>query len=77
MPRNVRNFWVKVSVDDRKTPMEGGPKSKGGGFSCVVYQRSDGSVSEVCRMEGTALGKELHLQVKADGRVMFERTTKR
>ena len=46
MPRNVRNFWIELEVDGRKTPIASGPTSKTGGFNLVIHQRYNGSVLE-------------------------------
>ncbi len=46
MPRNVRNFWIEASVDGRKSDISTGPRSSGGGFSCTIYVREEGSISD-------------------------------
>lgn len=38
----VRNFWVEVEIDGRKTILRGGPAAKNGGFKATFYQRSNG-----------------------------------
>ena len=34
----MRNFWIEVKIDGRKTLLKGGPKSKTGGFELTLYQ---------------------------------------
>lgn len=46
MPRNVRNFWIEGSVDGRRSDISTGPRSSGGGFSCTIYVREEGSISD-------------------------------
>ena len=41
----VRNFWVEVEIDGRKTKLEGGPKPKEGGLKIRLYQRDYGEVT--------------------------------
>jgi len=38
----MRNFWITVSIDGRKTRLTGGPLRKDGGFSLEVYMRESG-----------------------------------
>lgn len=43
-PRKVRNFWIQARVDGRESRVCGGPRSKDGGLSLTLYQRSRGMV---------------------------------
>jgi hypothetical protein len=43
VPRNVRNFWVEVTIDGRSAPIASGPVAKDGGFSLTVYDTGGGS----------------------------------
>lgn len=42
----VRNFWIEAEIDGRKTVLAGGPKSREGGLSLSLFQRSEGEVEE-------------------------------
>ena len=58
----VRNFWVDVDIDGRKTRLSGGPQRKDGGMTiyikvreegCIkrglaIYCTSDGEVNQIC-----------------------------
>ena len=44
MPRNVRNFWVDLSVDGRKSDVGTGPRAKDGGMIARFYIRDKGEV---------------------------------
>jgi hypothetical protein len=45
MPQNVRNFWIELEVDGRKSKIATGPVSKDGTFSLDVSMRNvDGSI---------------------------------
>lgn len=48
----VRNFWIDGTVDGRATGVEGGPRSKDGGFSMTVYIRDEGGIETGVRMSG-------------------------
>lgn len=56
MPQNVRNFWIELEVDGRKSKIATGPVSKDGAFSLRVSMRNlDGSIHEdVVSLEGFA-----------------------
>ena len=45
MPRNVRNFWVELDVDGRRSRVETGPVRKDGGFSLTIRARERSSIS--------------------------------
>ena len=51
MPKNVRNFWIELEVDGRKTKIATGPRSKDGGFKLILKMRENGKESN----------KEFHL----------------
>lgn len=46
MPRNVRNFWIELEIDGRKTKVATGPRSRDGGFNLKVLMREKGQISE-------------------------------
>lgn len=50
MPRNVRNFWVEVYIDGRKTNIASGPRRKDGGMVIEIFQRDKGSVKKACTL---------------------------
>lgn len=50
MPRNVRNFWVEVTVDGRKHKVATGPRHKDGGMTIDLKQRHKGRVIDVLRI---------------------------
>jgi hypothetical protein len=45
-PRNVRNFWITLSVDGNKQIIQTGPKRKDGGFILRILMREKGCISE-------------------------------
>lgn len=54
-PRNVRNFWVEVTIDGQTTKLCGGPVAKEGGISVRIHIRQDGKVIEdAMTVRGTA-----------------------
>ena len=61
MPRNVRNFWIELDVDGRKSRVATGPRRKDGGFEMTIYIRDLGEVASGLRVVGTALGNSLSL----------------
>jgi len=54
MPRNVRNFWVNLEVDGRRTEIATGPRRRDGGFTLTVYQRDDGGIMRPLYVHGHA-----------------------
>lgn len=46
MPRVVRNFWIDLDVDGRANSIGTGPRQGGGGFSCTILVREEGSISD-------------------------------
>lgn len=55
----IRNFWIDVDIDGRKTRLSGGPKSKDGGFSMTICQRDKGQITKSFQIEGRIKGDEL------------------
>lgn len=47
MPRNVRNFWLEIEVDGRKTKVSLGPAGKTGGARVRVFMRHEGGPTKV------------------------------
>ncbi len=52
-PRNVRNFWLEIEIDGRKTPIACGPARKRGGFKLLIRQRNKGRIINALRIAGT------------------------
>lgn len=77
MPRNVRNFWLTLKVDGKKTDVATGPRARSGGFRCHVLMRSEGAIydKEVV-LEGIVSDGLLELKLWDGGDVVFKRTTK-
>lgn len=68
MPRNVRNFWLELEVDGRKSRIKTGPRRADGGFALRILVREDGCVSS---REVVLIGREkdgkLTVTLWADG----------
>ena len=54
MMRNMRNFFIDLSVDGRASDIHTGPKSKDGGLNFRMTQNDSGEVKEVLRVYSTA-----------------------
>lgn len=50
----VRNFWIAADVDGRSTMLEGGPRSRDGGFSLTIYIRDNGGILRAVSVDGIA-----------------------
>ena len=48
----MRNWWIEVEIDGRKTKLVGGPRAKDGGFVLTVRQRDEGVSVEVMAVGG-------------------------
>lgn len=64
MPRNVRNFWIDLSVDGRKATVETGPRRRDGGFSARIFIRDKGDVRMAAIITGKVRGKDLALKIE-------------
>jgi hypothetical protein len=64
--RNVRNFWIELSVDGKQEEISAGPKGKDGGFFLRVLVREKGSV---CPQIATLSGV-----VNAEGKLVIRCT---
>lgn len=53
MPQNVRNFWLELDVDGRKSRIACGPQSKDGGFILTIKQRDKGGIIKAMYVVGT------------------------
>lgn len=45
MPRTVRNFWLTLMIDGRRSIVRCGPTGRNGGFSLRIQVRENGDVS--------------------------------
>jgi len=75
----VRNFWIEGEIDGHKMGISGGPRSKDGGFSLSVHQRSQGDIDRrVIDIYGIAKDGKLYLEVyNHQGNKIFEYVTER
>ena len=54
----MRNFWIEVEIDGRKTMLKGGPRNKDGGFDLKLYQRQDGHSVCVLELRGVSYDED-------------------
>lgn len=59
MPRNVRNWWLELEVDGRKTMFESGPRRADGGFRLRILQRDRGGILDTGELRGRVIGDVL------------------
>ena len=66
--RNVRNFWIEIYVDGKKTKVACGPRNKDGGALITVKQRSGGTVTTALEVCCTAEDNDLetHAEIHKD-----------
>jgi hypothetical protein len=78
MPRCIRNFWIELNVDGKRTPVATGPRRADGGFALRIFMRENGSVSEkVLRISGSALHNgTLILNVTGQGESIAFKTSR-
>lgn len=43
--QNDHNFWLQARIDGSERPLEGGPRSTGGGLEIRLFQRREGEVA--------------------------------
>lgn len=58
-PRRVRNFWIEIEVDGKKTKVACGPACADGGFKMRILQRSSGAISTAAEIHGYRSGTQL------------------
>jgi len=74
----VRNFYIKGSIDGRKTVLSGGSSRKDGGMKLHLTQRNEGSIERCASIECFADGEELKTIIyDKEGNVLLENITKR
>lgn len=78
MPRNVRNFWITLDVDGKKSKVATGPRNRNGGFECIIKMRSEGQIfEEDIVIQGIVRNGLLTLNIYTDRtEPIFSRTTK-
>lgn len=55
MPRHVRNFWLDLSVDGKRSRVSTGPVRKDGGFTLNILMRDGGSIVKALTVTGEAV----------------------
>jgi hypothetical protein len=65
--RKVRNFWIELEIDGRKTRIATGPEARDGGFHLTVFMRDHGETKEALIVNGAVTGGyslDLHAELK-------------
>lgn len=74
----IRNFWFEANIDGRTTKLAGGPKSREGEMSTVLYVRNNGcsevAFKTVCKETDGILSVKIH---DKDGNLIYEHNTAR
>lgn len=74
----VRNFYIKGTIDGRKSDLSGGSSRKDGGMVLTLTQRNEGHIEKCATIECFADGDELKTIIyDKDGNAIFENITKR
>lgn len=77
-PRMVRNFWIEIDIDGRKTKIAAGPRDPRGGFTMRIFQRDHGKVRTAYTLDGTENDGSLVLTVRdTDDSIVDSKSTKR
>lgn len=66
MPRNVRNFWLELTVDGKTSRVETGPQSKDGGFQLTIKMRDEGDITIAASIVGVATDGKLALMFRPE-----------
>lgn len=75
MPRNVRNFWLELTVDGASRRIETGPRSKEGGFTLNILMRDKGGIVRAGHITGRATATGIlfiNAEFKTDGARLLE-----
>ena len=62
----LRNFWVEMDVDGRKTQVRTGPAGYDGGMRISISQRVNNKSVEVLTIRGVAISGKLVLYVNSE-----------
>ena len=74
----VRNFYIKGSIDGRRTNLSGGPSRKDGGMVLNLTQRNNGSIEKCASIECFADGDVLRTIIyDKNGNAVLENITNR
>ena len=74
----VRNFYVEANIDGRETTLGGGPRNKEGEMIVRIYQRDEGAITEVLKIDCDERDGTLITRVfDKDNKLLFTHTTKR
>ena len=74
----VRNFYVEANIDGRETTLGGGPRAKEGDMTVHIYQRDEGEISEVLKIDCDERDGVLITRVfDKDGKLLYTHKTKR
>jgi len=74
----VRNFYIKGSIDGRKTSLSGGSSRKDGGMVLHLTQRNNGSIEKCATIECFVDGNVLKTIIyDRQGNVVLENITER
>lgn len=74
----VRNFYIKGSIDGRKTDLTGGPSRSNGGMVLNLTQRNKGSIDKCATIECYAEEDVLKTIIyDKDGNAIFENITEK
>lgn len=78
-PRSVRNSFVSLEVDGRRSRIETGPKAKDGGLRTQFYVRDKGSVTRSVSIETSARRDGMLVLTVCDqhGNVIYAHETER
>lgn len=77
MPRNVRNFWIELNIDGKKTQIATGPIRKDGGFSLSIKMRDRGEILRAGTITGDVLpGERLSLVADLRGEITTVQTAR-
>lgn len=61
MPRFVRNFWIELEIDGRRSRVACGPRRADGGFRARIFIRREGRVAAGMAVEGRRSGGKCEL----------------
>ena len=74
----VRNFYIKGTVDGRKTDISGGSSRRDGGMILTITQRNNNAIEKCVSIECRAEGEELVTAIYDNqGKAVFTHKTKR
>ncbi len=77
LPRNIHNFWIATEVNGQRTKVAAGSPLKKGGFTTIIFMRSNKDIISPIKIIGTSDGINLDISIRMNHKEVCGYKTKR